>query len=380
VVYHLSVRALASAPTPGALVLVAGRTRLNDPLQDNIHNVTNAIYRLFISNGYDGDRIYYLATDLNLDADHDGWPDVDGLASKENLEKAITQWAVDKVGPDRAFTLYLMDHGGYDQFYLNGRMETVRPDELNEWLNALEAAKPGVRVNVIVEACHSGSFIDLVKTVSKPGRVVIASTGAYALAYASQDGAVFSDAFVDALGQGMSLYGAFREGKWSVEQAHPDQTPWLDDDGDGWPNESEDGLEAQRRGFAYAGTLSEEKWPPYIVWAQVGEVKEERGVIEAEVRDDRGVLGVWAVIYKPSYEPPVPEETDEIVQEDLPTVMLLDTNGDRVYSAMYESFDEVGEYRIVVYAVDGDGLGARPREIKVRVGWKVYLPLVLKGV
>ncbi len=38
--YHLSVRALNDEATPGALVLVAGRLKEDDPVQDNIHNVT----------------------------------------------------------------------------------------------------------------------------------------------------------------------------------------------------------------------------------------------------------------------------------------------------------------------------------------------------
>jgi len=65
--YELSVRALADTAMPGALVLVAGRLRAHDPLQNNIHSVTNDIYRLFLNNGYTTDRIYYLAADLNLD-------------------------------------------------------------------------------------------------------------------------------------------------------------------------------------------------------------------------------------------------------------------------------------------------------------------------
>jgi len=379
VTYHLSVRALVETSTPGALVLVAGRLRLDDPLQPNIHNVTNAVYRLFQAHDYGDDRIYYLATDLNLDADGDGWDDVDVQANWTNLEQAITQWAVDKVGPDRAFTLYLMDHGGYDRFYLNGPSQKVSPDDIDAWLDMLETAAPGVKVNVIVEACHSGSFIDLVKSVSQEGRVVIASTGAYLLAHASQNGAIFSDAFVGALGRGMSLYSSFEEGKWTVQQAHPGQTPWLDDDGDGMPNEAEDGQEAQRRGFAYAGTLVEEEWPPYVVWAQVRDVEDGEGVIEAEVRDDQGVGFVWAVVYKPSYEAPDPEETEEMPQENLPTVTLLDQNGDDVYTGLYGGFDEVGEYRVVVYAVDNEELQGRPKEMVVRTGWLVYLPVVLRS-
>jgi hypothetical protein len=376
--YQLSVRALSDQATPGALVLVAGRLSLNDDLQPNIHNVTNAVYRLFQTQDYGQDRIYYLATDLNMDADGDGWADVDVLAEKDHLEDAITEWALDKVGQDRAFTLYMMDHGGYDRFYLNGPTQTVSPDDIDAWLDVLEAAAPEAKVNVIIEACHAGSFIDLVKSVSSPGRVVIASTGSYALAYVSQNGAAFSDTFLGSLGGGMSLYNSFEEAQWSAQLSHPSQVAWLDDDGDGVPNEEEDGQEAQRRGFAYAGTLAGEQWPPYVAWAQVRDLAGEEGVIEAEVRDDEGVFSVWAVVYKPSYEPPDPGETEEMVQEDLPTVTLLDNDGDDVYTGAYEGFDELGSYRIVVHAADGDQLEARPKEIEVRTGWPVYLPVVMK--
>ena len=131
VAYHLSVRALADAPTPGAVVLVAGKLRDGDRLQPNIHRVTNAVYQLFRAHGYDGDRIHYLATDVTLDPDDDGTPDVDGLPTRANLQQAITGWAAGKVGPERAFTLYLMDHGRYDKFYLNGPTQTVNPDDID---------------------------------------------------------------------------------------------------------------------------------------------------------------------------------------------------------------------------------------------------------
>jgi hypothetical protein len=378
--YHVTVRSLAETATPGALVLVAGRLKLGDPLQSNIHNVTNAVYRLFQNNGYDSDRIYYLATDTGLDPDDDGWSDVDISANRENLEYAITQWAQDEglgLGPERAFTLYLMDHGGTDRFYLNGTSQTVSPEELDGWLDALEAAAPGVRVNVIMEACHSGSFVD---GLSEDGRVVIASTAIHAVAYATQEGAEFSDSFVNGLDRGLSLYNSFEEARYAAETAHPDQTPWLDDDGDGRWNEAADGQEAARRGFAYKGTFTaEERWPPYVVWAQVRDVASGEGVIEAEVRDDQDVNFVWAVVYKPSYEPPDPGETEEMPKLDLPTVQLQ-PQGDDLFSAIYEGFDEVGEYRLVIYAADNENLEGRPREVKVSTGQEheVYLPLVLR--
>jgi hypothetical protein len=86
-------------------------------------------------------------------------------------------------------------------------------------------------------------------------------------------------------------------------------------------------------------------------------------------------LSAWATIYKPSYLLPT---GDEMVQETLPTVMLLDQDGDHIYTGLYERFNEIGEYRIVIYAVDGESLRGRPRVIKARTGWPVYLPVVVK--
>jgi hypothetical protein len=363
--YYLSVRGLDEQPDPGVVVLVAGKRKLSDPLQSNIRNVTNSVYRLFLANGYTGDRIYYLAYDENLDADGDGTSDVDALATRNNLEQAITQWAASRVDADHPFTLYMMDHGDYDLFYLNllsGGPETVTPSELAGWLDELEAAAPGVKVNVILEACKSGSFIDLAQMISGPGRVVVASTGAYPVAYASQNGAIFSDAFVAALGRGMSLNSSFAEAKWTLQQAHPDQTPWLDDNGNGIPNEVEDGQEAAQRGFAYAGTFSDPQWPPYIAQA-VAQITE--GVIKAQVQPQggRAMSSTWALIYKPSYEPPPPGQ-DMVRDEDNPNVdkrVLQDPEEDGIYTVSY-GFVEPGTYRVVIYAVDDRGLSARPRE------------------
>jgi hypothetical protein len=215
-----------------------------------------------------------------------------------------------------------------------------------------------------------------VQSVSAAGRVVIASTGAHKLAWASDDGALFSDHFLDALREGKSLYGGFQTALWAVESSPHDQTPWIDDDGDGVPNEAGDGEEASRRGFAFAGTLAGEEWPPYVAQA-IGPdaVSQGNGVIQAQVHDDEDVKRVWAVVYPPSYQPP--EAADELVRETLPTIVLNDL-GDDWYGAVHTGFDEMGQYRVVIHAEDRDGLEARPLTIEVRTGWGVYLPLLLR--
>ena len=54
---------------------------------------------------------------------------------------------------------------------------------------------------------------------------------------------------------------------------------------------------------------------------------------------------------------------------------MSDSDGDGVYAGVYESFDEAGVYRLVVYAEDEAGNLSQPGVLEAH---KVYLPLVLK--
>ena len=74
---------------------------------------------------------------------------------------------------------------------------------------------------MIIEACHSGSFIDWASpgqtdydSLSKAGRVIITSTDRAHNAYASAQGAYFSDAF-------FSCIAASKELKTCFNQARP---------------------------------------------------------------------------------------------------------------------------------------------------------------
>lgn len=368
VTYHLSVRALGQNAQPGALILVAGRIKTNDPLQANIHHVSQAVYDLFQRQGYDDERIYYLSTDRDL-------PGVDGLPSAAVLQAAITTWAADKVGSDRALTLYIVDHGVQERIYLDKlRGEWVTPAQIDGWLDQLEAARTNLKVNVMVEACYAGSFIDNPQSLSGPGRVVVTSTGADRLAFASGAGALFSDHFLAGLGQGKSIFNSFEAASWATRAVRPWQTPWLDGDGDGIPNTSSDEIVASQRGFAYAGTLSDEGWPPHIESALLPSgIHGERGEIQATVRDDVSVKRVWAVVYPPSYR--APTDSEELVKEVLPTLVLL-PQGQNSFAATYTGFDETGLYRIVIYAEDDEGLEARPLAVEISAGGRLFLPTI----
>jgi hypothetical protein len=370
--YQLTVREMADVGRTGAAIVVAGAIRSNDPVQPNIESVSDIVYDLLLNYGYTHEQITYLAPSLHSHR-------VTSLATAMNLRAAITSWARDKVGPDRALTIYFMDHGSRDLLYLDKRRgEWVTPQQLDLWLSELETAVPGVKVNIIIEACYAGSFISGVNTISRPDRVVIASTGDNHLAWASDTGAYFSDYLLAALSRQESLASSYQKAAEAAQIANPAQAPWIDSNGNGIPNEAEDLAIAAQRGFAYRGTLSDYHWPPHI--ARVvppPTINAGRGLIRADVRDDVRVAHVWAIIYPPSYQPI--EESEALVQEALPTIKLLD-QGNNWFGAYYNGFDESGVYRIVIFAEDTHGYQARPTELFVRTGYTLFLPYLSSSI
>jgi hypothetical protein len=87
---------------------------------------------------------------------------------------------------------------------------------------------------------------------------------------------------------------------------------------------------------------------------------------------------VWALVYPPSFEEPDPTDEETIELDDMDSFVLWDGDGDGEYVHSYGDFTEVGAYRVVVYAKDGDGNLALPRAAVVRTGWRVSLPMIVK--
>jgi len=367
VAYHLSVRDLQPDAQKGAVILLAGRLRANDHLQPNIHNVINTAYNLYKQQGYSDDEILYLAVDPAL-------PGSDQGATVANLRDAITTWAVDKVGPDQPLILYMMDHGDVDQLFVDEvNQQHINPNDLNAWLDQLEAAVPGIEVMVIIEACNSGSFIDGDQSVSKQSRLVISSTNANNVAFATADGAQFSDQFLTNLSQDYGICMSFLNAQDSVQQLSSIQEPWIDANGNQIPNEASD-CEAANLQYPTSGLMPADSWAPYIVMVSGPErVADQKGVIGAQVRDNTAVERVWAVVYKPSYV--APTDSQELVPEDMPSFELV-TQGNEMYSAEYTHFDELGSYRIAIYARDESGLKTGPYVIDTQNGEQVFLPII----
>jgi uncharacterized repeat protein (TIGR01451 family) len=374
--YEVSVR----APTHGGVAVVVAGHDAQKRVQTNIDNIANRAYMVFLNGGIAKDNITYLSH-APQDADGDGNDDTDGVATAASFEYAITTWAAEHVNAETPFYLYMTDHGGVDLFFTNGSEdEKTWADQLGDWLTTLEQKTGATNINVIIEACRSGSFIEGVKNISHPGRVVIASTGTQYNAYASRDGGIFSDAFLTAMGSGYNLWESFQLATEAVEVTGYMQTPWLDDNGNAQQHaiDPADGDLARQRtlgGVDFGGL------PPVIDAVRVTDLAGGVGVIRAEVRDDSAVDTVWAVIYPPTFQEPAPTEDGVMPELHLQTILLLDNDGDGEYTAQYPGFTEAGSYRVIAYAEDNNDNQALPLRITTGASDEahaVYLPMVLR--
>jgi hypothetical protein len=367
----LTVRRLSGL---SGVAIIAGGRNSSGSLQGNINYVTDRAYRVFQAAGIGADDIYYLSPGPR-DADGDGTSDVRATTTPANLHTAL-QWAAARLSAGVPFYLFLMDHGNVELFCAEGCSggHQITSRQLDTWLDELESSSGCDQVNVIIDACHSGSLLDKHgdhrDSIAKDGRVVITSTDRTHNAYASAQGALFSDAFFSAVAGSRDLLASFNHARAAVQAASDDQTPWLDDNGDGLHNPA-DGDHAEQRYVArYFGAIL-----PEILAAAV-EVQGQVGQIEATVATGAEPLtSVWAAVYAPSFQAPDHTTLDLGV----PLVELEpDPEQAGEYAATYNGFIEQGAYRLVIYAEDEAGNQAAPRVV-YSGGTSAYLPLVWKG-
>jgi hypothetical protein len=358
----------------GAALIVAGHNETFG-LQTNIYNAANRAYRLFQTAGFSKDNIFYISP-TGQDADGDGSNDVNAAANPTAVINAITGWAAQngRTGPGKPFHVYMIDHGFEEKFCVSGcNSGPLTPKQLDDALRSLETATGVTEVNVIIEACQSGSFIDrfqsdIENTLVKQGRVIITSTGRENNAYASAEGAFFSDAFFSCMADSGSLKGCFDEATTAVGATKVDQTPWLDDNGDAQFTDA-DGSVAQGRTFTkfFASTR------PVIASATLDR-QGTSGVISAVVQEGLDEIDlVWAAVFPPSFQEP----SDVTINLNAPIVRLEQSPDDSTrYSFNYTGgFSEDGEYRVIVYAQDTGGIHAAPKTVGDVNG--IYLPIIV---
>jgi sugar lactone lactonase YvrE len=342
--------------TPKAILVAGGGPYTGNNLWDATQLCTNYAFRALTFQGYTKDTIYYLTSDTDLDLDGNGiLDDVDADATNANLQTAITSWAADASD----LTIYITDHGG-DQNFRMGELELLTDQDLNTWLNQLQAAT-NMRVIIIYDACESGSFLaELASTVYD--RIFIASTSQDQQAYFTSMGQIsFSYFFWGNIFNGMSLYDSYLLSQDAVEYSYSLQTPLLNADGNDTGNEDSDMDLIQGINIGN-GVVSADDIP---VIGSISDTTTLNGETQASifadnVIDANGISRVWAIITPP--DDGTADPSNPVL--DLPEIELTNTSGN-LYEGSYDGFSQRGTYNVAVFAMDTRSMLSIPKSTQV---------------
>jgi PKD repeat protein len=327
-----------------AVIVAGGGPYPGNNLWPATLNSANYAYQSLLYQGYTRENIYYLNPDVGIDADGDGeFNDIDAIATSENLEYALTQWVLDETDPAHDLVFYVVNHGGDSAFRLN-QNTTLSAETIDGWLDQLQQDLPG-RVIMIYDACESGTFLPNVLPPPGKERLMI-SSAAIENAYFVNGGSLsFSYQFwASVVSSGGNLYDSFLFGQNMMSQF---QTPLLDANHNGVANEAADIQIAKSvilgRGYSPPSDIPLISFvsDPHSLNGETSATLMAWGLI-----DDPGIERVWGVLTPPGF---VSDSTDTPVTE-LPTVELLDPDGDNRWEGTYNDFTVEGAYEITIFA------------------------------
>jgi len=254
----------------GYAVIVQGKNYYEEGLASH-NRTTNFVYDTLKERGFSDDDIKYFNYNT-AQTDEQGVLIVDASPSKSAIGQAITEWAKEQMNPStgKPAPLYIVmvNHGLRDTFEIYP--DTITSAELAGWVNALhiglEDEAKDQKVVIILGFCHSGSFVDELKsyhtgTPEENNRIVIASAAADESSYKGpddgerdeqgnvvRDGEYFVTQFFRSASYGKSVRQCFEDAvvlteaftaSGEADSANAPyfdaslQHPLLDDDGDG---------------------------------------------------------------------------------------------------------------------------------------------------
>ncbi len=347
-------------------VIVIGKQAQNDSLLASFRNCGDFAYTALARRGFTSGTIYYLDPPSSEGETPREYRDGDSTTAQ--VKYALTEWAKGA----RDVILYLVDHGTEGKVFLSPT-EALYTYQLKPWLDELDETISGTIV-VIVEACHSGSFIEgLAPKTGKP-RIVIASTQPEDEAILLREGHnSFSQKFWQEVQNDYDLFAAFvntaEDLRWSNLGRDADgktrqQIPLFDADGDGIASTGFDQQDSDRT-VASSHVIGESQGsaasvPTIAEVCPDADVGGESGaVLWAKIEySGTGIIDqAWAVIIPPGFEHD--SASQPVTDSDLDLV-YLEYKGNR-WEADYHGFNRTGEYQVTFFAADDEGTVSSPK-------------------
>jgi len=210
--------------------IIVGGDRSDHEASDLVLLTTEWVYDKVLTCGSSDDDIYYIVPEISEgDTSRE-----DATTSRANIQDAFTTWAPARVGANGVLGVYLHDHGGTDSMSIaphGGYTATNLDDDLD----AFEAASGCDRIIVIYEACSSGSFLD---DLSQSDRIILTSSEPGYSAYWSPIPphiSMFGETLFNSMLSGNSIGDAFVDAQNEINALGygGTQHPCIDDNHDG---------------------------------------------------------------------------------------------------------------------------------------------------
>ena len=361
-----------------AILVLGGGNRKDNPAWETFNGLAGYVRDVFKKRNFNDDTDIQFLSPAPTQTEG-----ADTETTVSTLELAITNWAKSRVNPQVPLFLYLLSHNLEDQFLLEKRGEQeifLSPSQLDFWLDQLPEGTP---VTIIIEACHSGNFIQTADgqptALIDANRLIIVSARGDKQAKILPNRSSFSKTFFDQVKVNKTIEEAFREADRFMQSApvHRDQFPQLDANGNGIPNEAQDFVAvAERHLPADITTLF--ALPEFIALdplelgaledplelgaledaLELGSLEDplelgslERFVISTELLGVN-ISNVSATVIPPDFDPAQPLDDWNALSFDEFDLVEIDTGK---YAALYSNFTLPGDYTIIVNAENSDG-------------------------
>jgi len=330
-----------------AIVVQGGGDEDSNESWDKFYRTATHVHNSLIKRKYSNDDIWYLSPSQEPDLT------VDERTSKLRLQRAITQWAKERVNENVPLLIYLLSHNSGKEFLIekegNGQVY-LTPSELDNWLDALPE---NTRITIIIEACYAGNFIP---QLAANNRIIITSASAIAEAQIRRSTSFSLKLFEYLVKYNGKLRKAFDEAVAQLEaiDIHKEQNPRLNADVNSMPNQATD-YSAIDDVYIPGdfGSLSQ---------LEILEVTATPSVITGDETSSTIHVTTSEVAVEVICEiiPPVPDI-------ELPSLTLASV-GAKEYEVTSSDFTLNGKYTLFISAQSVDGISVSYEPIHIRVG------------
>ncbi|MHA1463758.1 MAG: C13 family peptidase [Candidatus Heimdallarchaeaceae archaeon] len=359
-------QAPTSSEAQSAWIILGGDTWDHRDMA-SIQSGCNIIYEILRDTGFTSEQIFYMGPEVGPSQ-----PYVNTSSTKINLQYAIETWAPQHVNSTQSLGIALLSHGDINALAVMVG-DSLKDSDLNSYLNNFESTTGCKRIIIVIEACHSGSFID---TLSKDNRIIVTSTATYfnAAFNADRTTGAFSESFWSSIAYCDTIGRAFEAAVNHIRDLGANQVPQLDDnhDGVGTTNYPNDYLPTGGEGY---DALKVRIWakprvcfpqiqiemvplPIYEIWDPFTSVV----YFGVEVESSMGISKVYARFVPSGWEPTSLQDgyMYPIDDAEIQMVELEDPLGIGIYSgdAAFDGLALGDSFMVNILAYDADGMVA----------------------